>query len=130
MQKTAVVQKLVSFQRGEIVRHLKRPFLDDCRLGFESYMSDTAIGRYVDGIGFVRDKVFGIFDTGLVLSGEAHLALESDSGTAELGLSVDSAHRGNGYGFTLLNRGKLHAQNLTYREHYMHCHTVNQIMIH
>ncbi|MEK6592460.1 MAG: GNAT family N-acetyltransferase [Pseudomonadota bacterium] len=127
---TAAVQKLVTFQTGEIARHLKRLSAEDRRLRFGTYMSDTAVERYVDKIDFSRDKVFGIFETGLVLSGVAHLALEPDSGAAELGLSVDSGHRGKGYGFTLLNRGKLHAQNLAYKKLYMHCLAENQIMIH
>lgn len=127
---TVAVQKLVGFQRAEIRRHIKRLSAEDRRLRFGAIMSDAAIERYVDKIDFSRDKVFGIFETGLVLSGVAHLALEPGSGTAELGLSVDSAHRGRGYGFALLGRGKLHAQTLGYKKLYMHCLAENQTMIH
>jgi RimJ/RimL family protein N-acetyltransferase len=124
------VQKLAIFQRLQIKRHLQRLSAEDRRLRFGTFMSDAAIGRYVEQIDFSRDKVFGIFEAGLALSGVAHLALEPGSGMAELGLSVDSAHRGKGYGFTLLSRGKLHAQNLGYKRLYMHCLSENQIMIH
>lgn len=124
------VQKLAIFQRVQINRHLQRLSAEDRRLRFGTFMSDAAIGRYIEQIDFSRDKVFGIFEAGLALSGVAHLALEPGSGTAELGLSVDSAHRGKGYGFTLLSRGKLHAQNLGYKKLYMHCLSENQIMIH
>ncbi len=125
-----MVHRIVAFQSGEIVRHLQRLAPADRRLRFGMYMTDVAIARYVEGINFVRDKVFGIFEAGLTLSGVAHLALEPDRTTAELGLSVDAEHRGKGYGFALLSRGKLHAQNLCYQKLYMHCLAENQIMIH
>jgi len=125
-----VVQKVVAFQRGEITRHLQRLSPQDRRRRFGTYMSDDAIEHYVTGIDFARDKVFGIFDPVLALTGVVHLALGPDGGTAELGLSVDPEHRGKGYGYTLLNRGKLHAQNLGYKKLYMHCLAENQIMIH
>lgn len=127
---TVMVQKLAAFQRGKIARHLQRLSPEDRRLRFGTYMSDAAIERYVKNINFGRDKVFGIFDANLALSGVAHLALEAKSNMAELGLSVDAGHRGKGYGFALLNRGKLHAQNLGYEKLYMHCLSENQIMIH
>lgn len=131
MPKPAVlIQKLVAFQRREIVRHLQQLSVEDRRLRFGSAMSDAAIERYVAQIDFVRDKVFGIFEIDLTLSGVVHLALDPDSGMAELGLSVDPVHRGKGYGFALLNRGKLRAQNLGCKKLYMHCLAENQIMIH
>jgi RimJ/RimL family protein N-acetyltransferase len=127
---TVMVQKLAAFQRAKIARHLQRLSPEDRRLRFGTYMSDAAIEHYVKHIDFGRDKVFGIFDSNLALSGVAHLALEETNNMAELGLSVDPGHRGKGYGFALLNRGKLHAQNLGYKKLYMHCLSENQIMIH
>jgi RimJ/RimL family protein N-acetyltransferase len=103
-----VVQKVVAFQRGEVTRHLQRLSPQDRRRRFGTYMSDAAIEHYVTGID----------------------ALGPGGGTAELGLSVDPEHRGKGYGYALLNRGKLHAQNLGYKKLYMHCLSENQIMIH
>lgn len=127
---TPAVQRLTPFQRAAIVRHLQALTAADRRLRFGSAMSDAAIDRYVAELDFVRDKVFGVFEPGLALSGVAHLALDVRSGTAELGLSVDPQCRGKGYGFALLNRGKLHAQNLGYKRLYMHCLAENRIMIH
>lgn len=125
-----LVQKLVAFHRPDIAGHVKRLSPEDRRLRFGTSMSDAAIERYVECIDFMRDKVFGVFEADLTLSGAVHLALEPDGGTAELGLSVDPEHRGKGYGFALLKRGKLHAQNLGYKKLYMHCLAENQIMIH
>lgn len=130
MENRWAVQKLVAFQRKEMVSHLQRLTTRDRQLRFGSYVNDAAIERYVQHIDFTRDKVFGIFEPELTLVGMAHLALESGGGTAELGLSVDPEHRGKGFGYTLLRRGKLHAQNLGYKKLYMHCLTENQIIVH
>ena len=125
-----VVQKLVAFQRDEIIRHLQQLSPQDRRLRFGTPATDATIEKYVKGINFARDKVFGIFEHDLTLTGVAHLALDVDTDTAELGLSVVPELRGKGYGYTLLSRAKLHARNLTYKKLYMHCLAENQVMIH
>ncbi len=125
-----VVQKLVAFQRDEIIRHLQRLSPHDRRLRFGTAMTDEAIERYVRGIPFARDKVFGIFEHDMALSGVAHLALDVETDTAELGLSVVPELRGKGYGYALVSRAKLHARNLTYKKLYMHCLAENGVMIH
>lgn len=125
-----VVQKLIAFQRDEIMRHLQLLSPQDRRLRFGAPMSDAAIEKYVDGIDFARDKVFGIFEHDLSLSGVAHLALDAATDSAELGLSVVPEHRGRGYGFALLTRAQLHARNLTYKRLYMHCLAENHVMVH
>ncbi len=127
---SAMVQKLVAFQRGEIVRHLQCLSAGDRRLRFGTYMTDGAIENYVRGISFARDKVFGIHEYDLTLSGLAHLALDSERDAAELGLSVLPGHRGRGYGYALLTRARLHARTLGYKKLYMHCLAENQVMIH
>ena len=126
----AVVQKLVAFQRDEIIHHLQQLSPQDRRLRFGTPASDGTIERYVRGIDFARDKVFGIFEHDLALAGVAHLALDADADTAELGLSVTPEHRGKGYGYALLARARLHAGNLTYKKLYMHCLAENQVMLH
>jgi len=127
---SAVVQKLVAFQRDEIARHLRQLAANDRRLRFGAPMTDEAIGNYAGAINFSRDKVFGIFESDLTLSGVAHLALDAESDTAELGLSVVPEQRGRGYGYALLSRAKLHARNLTYKKLFMHCLAENHVMIH
>ena len=124
------VQKLVAFQRQEMLRHLRRLSPQDRRLRFGACINDDAIERYVMNIDFARDRVFGICEPDFTLSGVAHLALEPGGGAAELGLSVDAAHRGKGYGYALLNRSKLHARNFGCRKLYMHCLAENHVMMH
>ena len=125
-----VVQKLVAFQRRQIDRHLRQLSPQDRRLRFGSSMADAAIERYVNGIDFTRDNIFGILEHDMTLSGVAHLALDPGRDAAELGLSVAPELRGRGYGFALLHRARLRASALCYERLYMHCLAENQVMIH
>jgi RimJ/RimL family protein N-acetyltransferase len=126
----AVVQKLSSLRRPELLRHLKTLSAEDRRLRFGAYMMDAALEHYVNRIDFAHDKVFGILGRDMSVVGMAHLALDSNQHYAELGLSVEPVHRGNGHGLTLLNRAKLSAVTRGYTTLFMHCLAENQIMIH
>lgn len=130
MSSATPVQKLVAFQRDEITRHLLQLSPHDRQLRFGTPTSDAAITGYVRGIDFARDKVFGILEHDLTLAGVAHLALDAETDSAELGISVAPDRRGKGYGFALLARAKLHAGNLAYKKLYMHCLAENHVMIH
>jgi GNAT superfamily N-acetyltransferase len=102
----------------------------DRHLRFGRFIRDSALRDYVDGIDFGRDSVYGIYSLALELIGVAHLALDPVQQAAELGLSVDPACRGRGYGFALLQRGVLHAANLGYRALFMYCLADNRTMMH
>ncbi len=130
MATMAVAQKLSAVQRPELFRHLKTLSAEDRRLRFGTYTMDAALEQYVKRIDFTHDKVFGIFGRDMVLVGMAHLALDNEQHYAELGLSVQPSHRGNGYGLALLNRAKLSAVTRGYTTLFMHCLAENQIMIH
>ena len=125
-----VVQKLSGGHAPQIVRHLLRLPESDRRLRFGAPMRDSTIEAYVRGIDFSRDRVFGILAGDLELIGVGHLALDASGQTAELGLSVDPAVRGKGYGYALLQRAVLHATNLGYRAFFMHCLADNHIIVH
>src|SRR5688572_3353647 len=127
---SVVIQKLSPWQRPDLARHLRTLSDADRRLRFGAYMQDAALARYAAGIDFGRDKVFGIYARDMALVGMAHLALDRDQHHAELGLSVEPAQRGKGYGLALLNRAKLSAVNLGYTTMFMHCLAENDIMIH
>jgi ribosomal protein S18 acetylase RimI-like enzyme len=124
-----VVQKLTGAHREQVVRHLLRLAPDDRRLRFGAPMRDSSIAAYVAGIDFAKDQAFGILSSDLELWGMAHLALERDGETAELGLSVDRAARNQGYGRALLERAVLHATNRGYRALFMHCLAENETML-
>jgi RimJ/RimL family protein N-acetyltransferase len=124
------VQKLSSLQRPALLQHLQTLSPEDRRLRFGTYMNDAALDQYVNRIDFAHDKVFGIYGRDMFIIGMAHLALDRDHHYAELGLSVEPAQRGNGYGLALLNRGKLSAVTRGYTTLFMHCLSENRIMIH
>ncbi|MDB5808756.1 MAG: GCN5-related N-acetyltransferase [Betaproteobacteria bacterium] len=111
-------------------RHLQTLSSEDRRLRFGTYMLDMALEQYVDRIDLAHDKVFGVFGRDMSLLGMAHLALDRNRRYAELGLSVEPAHRGHGHGLLLLNRAKLSAVTRGYTTLFMHCLAENKIMIH
>lgn len=129
MARAIAVQKLGLWQRSAILRHLLRLGGEDRRLRFGQPLRDAAVERYVDGIDFARDRVFGIHVSDMELCAVAHLALDGARGHAELGLSVDEGLRGRGYGEALLGRSVLHAANRGYRALYMHCLAENAAML-
>lgn len=126
----AVVQSLMSFQRGDIFRHLQALSAEDLRLRFGRSMHEAALEKYVDEIDFLKDRVFGIYGRGLILVGMAHLAINSEGVFAELGISVDPAHRRKSYGESLLKGAMFQARNLRIRTLYTHCLSENQAMMH
>jgi len=130
MAQAIAVRKLALRDSGDIARHLISLPQQDRRLRFGQPMRDDGIERYVGGIDFGRDRVFAIYADDLALAGVAHLALDGHEQQAELGLSVDSAFRGRGYGAALLGRGVLHAANRGYSALYMHCLAENSVMMH
>jgi RimJ/RimL family protein N-acetyltransferase len=124
-----VVQKLTGVHREPVVRHLLRLPANDRRLRFGAPMRDSSIEAYAAGINLVRDQAFGILGSDLEIRGLAHLALDGERDTAELGLSVDSSVRERGYGNALLQRAVLHATNRGYRALFMHCLAENKTMM-
>ena len=116
--------------RDDLASHLLQLPADDRRLRFGHSIPDDAVRKYVAGIDFGRDSVFGIHGAALELIGVAHLALDPVHRVAELGVSVDPSSRTKGYGYALLQRAVLHAANLGYRVLFMYCLAENGIMMH
>lgn len=127
---TPIVQRLGSAAREDVLAHLLRLPPEDRRMRFESTLSDEAVERYVAGIDFHADRAFGIHTPEMRLVGTAHLALDPKTRSAEFGVSVDPAERGQGYGYALLERAKLAAVNLGCRTLFMHCLSENRVMAH
>lgn len=124
------IQRLNPRHRDDIAAHLLHLPAEDRRLRFGHSIPDEAVRKYVAGIDFGRDSVFGIHGAALELIGVAHVALDPGHEVAELGVSVDLSSRTKGYGFTLLQRAVLHAANLGYRVLFMVCLAENGIMMH
>ena len=133
------VKELSEKDRHRILRHFLALEESDRLLRFGTYLPDAMIEKYVEGIDFSRDKVFGVMSHHFRLVGVGHLAFaprsEDDDVTdkdtiAEFGVSVSKTARGKGVGAKLFERGAIHCRNADVDTLYMHCLSSNQTMIH
>jgi GNAT superfamily N-acetyltransferase len=122
------VRELGTLDRAAYERHLLLLESEDRRLRFGTPVADIVIRRYVAGIDFDRDALFGVFDDRLELVAAAHLARGDDH--AELGVSVLPGHRNAGFGGALLERSALRARNWRRPKLFMHCLKENETMMH
>lgn len=100
------------------------------RFGYSA--TDEQIKRYVDGLNFDRDDIFGIYNRKLELIAMAHLAFSSDPEhveCAEFGVSVLKKARGRRYGSRLFERAVMHARNEGVELLFIHALTENTAMI-
>lgn len=100
------------------------------RFGYAA--NDEQIERYVAGLNFERDEVFGIYNRKLELIAMAHLAFpthpEPKSG-AEFGVSVLAHARSRGYGARLFERAVMHARNAGVDTVFIHALSENTAML-
>jgi len=125
---TTPVQRLGANAAAQYLDHLLALSPEDARLRFGSAISAETIRKYVQGIDFDTDEVFGVHGDGLTLVGAAHLAFGGE--VAELGVSVLPQQRGRGVGKALVTRAAEHARNRKVRQLFMHCLAENATMIH
>jgi RimJ/RimL family protein N-acetyltransferase len=132
------IRELGASERPLFLEHLLALGQEDRYLRFGSPLSDEAIERYVDGIDFGGDTIFGVFDDRLEIAAAGHFApLPKDSPladpalgrTAEFGLSVSEDARRRGLGTALFTRAASHARNLAISSLFMHCLSENRAMI-
>ena len=119
--------------RDAILTHLLSLEQQDRYLRFGYAATNEQIGRYVEGLNFERDEVFGIFNRDLKLIALAHLAFP-DAGVsapqaAEFGGSVVSKARGRGYGGRLFEHAMLHARNRGFGMLFIHALSENTTML-
>lgn len=130
------ILRLEAEDRPAVGAHLLRLDAHDRYLRFGYAATDEQIQRYVDGLDFVRDDLFGIFNRRLQLIALAHLAsggavgLSECDACAEFGVSVDRSARGRGYGSLLFDRAVRHARNDGVRLLFIHALTENAAMLH
>ncbi|MEO7106079.1 MAG: GNAT family N-acetyltransferase, partial [Rhodoferax sp.] len=104
----------------------------DRYLRFGYLAQDEHIQRYVDGLNFERDEIFGIYNRKLELIAMAHLAKpthKSHQSCAEFGVSVLPSARGRGYGARLFERAAMHASNDGISLLFIHALTENIAML-
>lgn len=108
------IRALGENHRARIAAHLKALDGRDRYLRFGFAASDGHIDRYVEGLDFDRDEIFGIFNRHLHLIAMAHLAYPPEGGSrksSEFGVSVLARSRGKGYGARLFERSAMNARN-------------------
>ena len=129
-----LVRELHTGHREKILTHLLELSDTDRTLRFGMYTSNEVIERYVAGIDFLNDSVFGVFDSKLHLIGLAHLGYplfgNQTNKTAEFGVSVSQTGRGKGIGSALFKRAAMHARNTNIEILYVHCLSSNKVMMH
>ncbi|AEG91629.1 GNAT family N-acetyltransferase [Ramlibacter tataouinensis] len=125
------IRSLGPGHRDRIRTHLLALEGEDRYLRFGYAANDEQINRYVDGLDFERDEIFGIYNRRLELIAMAHLAFShgAHAGTAEFGVSVLRKARGRGYGSRLFERAVMHARNEGVDVLYIHALTENTAML-
>lgn len=126
------IRSLAENHRSRIEEHLLGLNARDRYLRFGYAAKDAQIQRYVAGLDFVRDEVFGIYNRNLELIALAHLAYPVEvefERCAEFGVSVAHHARGRGYGARLFERAALHASNDGIDVMFIHALTENEAML-
>ncbi|MFC5500245.1 GNAT family N-acetyltransferase [Caenimonas terrae] len=126
------IRSLGPGHRDRIAAHLLALDADDRYLRFGYLATDEQIERYVAGLDFDRDDIFGVYNRKLELIAMAHLAFSSDaqhSSCGEFGVSVLKKARGRGYGSRLFERAVIHARNEGVDLMFIHALTENRAML-
>ena len=115
-----------------ITEHLLALSPQDRYLRFGYSANDEQIKRYVGGLNFERDEIFGIYNRKLELIAMAHLAFSIDpelQSCAEFGVSVLAHARGRGYGARLFDRAAMHSRNEGVQMMFIHALSENTAML-
>ncbi len=123
----ALFERLVPGDRDSLVAHFTSLGQDDRRLRFGIVVDDAFLARYVDGMDFGRDVVFGARTGPGQWVGIGHLVL--DGNAPELGLSVLPAARGRGLGAAIFRYAVVRAARAGNDRLYMHCLTTNRAIM-
>ena len=115
-----------------IATHLLALDVHDRYLRFGYAANDEQVRRYVNGLNFERDEIFGIYNRKLELIAMAHLAFSTDpelKSCAEFGVSVLAHARGRGYGSRLFERAVMHSRNEGVDMMFIHALSENTAML-
>ena len=126
------IRSLSPRHKPRVVRHLQALPAQDRYLRFGYAATDEHIDRYVQGLNFERDEIFGIFNRGLELVAMAHLAYSVDpqwATCAEFGVSVSPHQRGKGLGAKLFGNAVMHARNQGVSLLFIHALSENVAML-
>jgi RimJ/RimL family protein N-acetyltransferase len=121
-----LIRKLLLHERPLFLDHLNRLTGADRSFRFaQANVPDETIVRYVAGIA-ADDLILGRFDDERMV-GAVHVAFAED--IAEVGVSVDPGHRGQGIGADLFKRAARWARNRHADKLYTLCQADNRAMV-
>jgi len=128
------IRAIEARERERIAIHLLALNPHDRYLRFGYAASDEHVRRYVDGLDFERDELFGIYNRNLDLIAMAHLAFApveqpEQRDCAEFGVSVSEHARGRGYGARLFERAVVTARNEGVGMLFIHALSENAAML-
>lgn len=129
------IRSLGPEHRPKILEHLLALSEHDRYLRFGCMANDSHVARYVAGLDFERDEIYGVFNRRLKLVALAHLAcpsahlVDAAASTAEFGGSVLQHLRGRGFGARLFEHAMLHARNRGIAHFYIHALSENAAML-
>jgi RimJ/RimL family protein N-acetyltransferase len=126
------IRSLGPSHRGRISAHLLALDEHDRYFRFGYTATDEQVERYVTGLDFERDEIFGVYNRKLELIAMAHLAFSEDPAhrvCAEFGVSVLKKARGRGYGTRLFDRAVMHARNEGVEMLFIHALSENTAML-
>lgn len=126
------IRSLSPRHKPRILKHLLSLKPEDRYLRFGYPATDEQIERYVLGLRFDRDEIFGVFNRRLELVAMAHLAFSVDpqwATCAEFGVSVASHQRGKGLGARLFKHAVVHARNQGVSMIFIHALSENVAML-
>ena len=126
------IRSLGENHRTRIGDHLKSLSEQDRYFRFGFSAKDEQIDRYVEGLDFERDEIFGIYNRRLKLIAMAHIAFSIDmrmNPSSEFGVSVLAQARGRGYGARLFERAVMHARNRGVKTMFVHVLSENTAML-
>ena len=126
------IRSLAARHKPRILQHLQVLAPQDRYLRFGYPATDEQIERYVSGLNFERDEIFGVFNRRLELVAMAHLAYSVDpqwATCAEFGVSVDTRQRGKGLGAKLFRHAVMHARNEGVSMLFVHALSENVAML-
>jgi len=126
------IRSLSPRHKPRILKHLLSLKPEDRYLRFGYPATDEQIERYVLGLNFERDEIFGVFNRRLELVAMAHLAFSVDpqwATCAEFGVSVAAQQRGKGLGARLFKHAVVHARNQGVSMIFIHALSENVAML-
>lgn len=131
---SSIVRKLTHLELAKYCSHLQRLGPDDRYLRFGYAIDDNTIRKYVDGQYRTKQTVLGVFDKDQNVIAAIELVFDTSKYTqtndiAEIGLSVESTHRGKGLGGELFKQAITIARNRRVTKLISHCLTQNRWMM-